>query len=342
MKEPLAQLHDRFARKHRIVGSGLVAIRDGALVHESHVGHADRATGRRADIHTIYHWASVTKTMTAIAVMQLRDCKMLRLEDPVVAYVPELRAMRNPFGRMEDITLRHLLTHAAGFRGPTWPRGEPPVEDWETLMQTRPGFRLLFKPGSRYSYSNLGINFLGRTIEQVTGQDYPGYMRKNLFAPLGMKSSYFNQTPERLKPHRANSYALRDGHITANGPEFATGITACNGGLNAPLSDMLRYMEFLCGGDGPLDRGTLKSMWKPVLSADESDGFVQHMGLSFFLLARGGKKLVGHVGSQRNFLSFLCVNPADRAAVAGVVNTSGPQTRAGLYALRRAAVAALL
>ena len=81
-------------------------------------GLADAERNRPVDEETIYHWASITKTLTGIAIMQLRDRGLLSLDDPVIKYVPELRAAHNPYGDMSEITIRQLMSHSAGFRNP--------------------------------------------------------------------------------------------------------------------------------------------------------------------------------------------------------------------------------
>jgi CubicO group peptidase (beta-lactamase class C family) len=158
-----------------VVGASLGLVEAGELARLEVFGMADLASRRAVDRETIYHWASITKTFTAIAILQLRDRGLLSLDDPVVRYVPELRDVHNPFGSMEGITLRHLLSHSAGFRSGTWPwtEGEDwePYEptEWSQLVAMMPYTRILFPPGSRFSYSNPGIIFLGRVIEKVSG-----------------------------------------------------------------------------------------------------------------------------------------------------------------------------
>ncbi|MPZ17670.1 MAG: serine hydrolase [Luteitalea sp.] len=98
----------------------LFVIQDGDVLRHEVYGLQDRDAKRQVDERTIYHWASITKTFTAIAILQLRDRGLLALEDPIVKYVPELRHAHNPFGEMSAITIRHLLSHSSGFRDPTW------------------------------------------------------------------------------------------------------------------------------------------------------------------------------------------------------------------------------
>ena len=90
--------------------------------HSATEGYQDLATKRPVDADTIFHWASITKTFTGIAIMQLRDRGLLSLDDPVVKYVPELRRVHNPFGDISQVTIRHLMTHSAGL-----PRGDVAV-----------------------------------------------------------------------------------------------------------------------------------------------------------------------------------------------------------------------
>ncbi|HSG09019.1 MAG TPA: serine hydrolase domain-containing protein [Longimicrobiales bacterium] len=329
-----------------VVGASLGLVRAGELVRLETHGMADLATGRAVDEETIYHWASITKTFTAISILQLRDRGLLSLDDPVVRYVPELREVHNPFGPMEEITIRHLLSHSAGFRAGSWPwsEGEPwePYEptEWSQLVAMMPYTRILFEPGSRYSYSNPGIIFLGRVIEKVTGDVFEAYVEKNIFRPLGMSRAYFDHTPWHLLPYRSNHYFVRNGQPEAGGVDFNTGITVSNGGLNAPIPDMARYLGFLMGSppdgvdaDVLLSRNSLEEMWQTVVPIGESAIGRESMGLCFFLYDRDGRHLVGHTGTQRAFYSFFILDPVAKVAAIGAFNTvgvtgDGPDTNA--------------
>jgi CubicO group peptidase (beta-lactamase class C family) len=334
-----------------IVGASLALLEDGRVLDLQTYGTADLDGNRSVDRETIYHWASITKTFTAISIMQLRDRGLLTLDDPVVRYVPELRNVHNPYGPMEDVTLRHLLSHSAGFRGATWPwAGNEPwhphePSDWSQLVAMIPYTRIHFEPGSRFSYSNPGIVFLGRVVERVTGDVFEAYVDKNIFRPLGMRGAYFDVTPWHLLPHRSNHYFVRDGRPEPGGIDFNTGITVSNGGLNAPVGDMARYLAFLMGADpdhgGPpvLSRASLQEMWQTVVPIGDSDIGAESMGLSFFLYEKDGRRVIGHTGSQRAFFSFVYVDPAARTGVVAVFNTvgaggGGPDTRAILNQTR--------
>ena len=304
-------------------------------------GKADLEQNRLVDEDTIFHWGSVTKTLTGIAILQLRDRGLLALDDPVVKHLPELRKVHNPYGGMEMITIRHVMTHSAGFRAGTWPwgTGEPwqPFEptEWEQLVAMFPYTQIEFEPGSRFSYSNPAIIFLGRIIEILAGEDYEVYVDKNIFKPLGMHRSYFDRTPYHLLPFRSNNYTVKDGVPQANGLDFDTGITVSNSGLNAPISDLGFYAGFLMGDparqaehDRILKRSSLEEMWEPRLPmtdpvAETTGKARESIGLIFFVSERDGTKLVGHTGSQAAFQSFLYVDPRARTAAIAAFNTDG-------------------
>jgi CubicO group peptidase (beta-lactamase class C family) len=335
-------------RKERFVGSSIYLVRDNRVVAHEFYGHADAGRGVPVDEETIYHWASITKTFTGIAIMQLRDRGLLRLDDPVVKYIPELRGAHNPFGDMSEITIRHLMTHSAGFRNPTWTWRddnkdwqpfEPP--GWAQLVAMMPYTEVLFKPGSRFSYSNPGVIYLGRIVELLTHDDYEVYVDKNIFKPLGMYRSYFDATPYHLLRHRSHSYYVRGGARAEARFDADTGVTVSNGGLNAPLPDMIKYVNFLMGDpskqedyDGVLKRSSLEEMWQPqlVASGDFTQGWMRAetvVGLSFFVDDIDGRRYVGHNGDQNGFKAYMSLCPATRTASLLTFNTETRPTVTG-------------
>ncbi len=316
-----------------MVGGTMVFFHGDTILARENFGLADVATNRRVDDRTIFHWGSITKTLTAIAIMQQRDRKKLTLDDAIVRSVPELRAVHNSFGPMDAITVRQLLSHSAGFRNGTWPwtDGKPwmPFEptEWSQLVAMMPYTEVLFAPGSRFSYSNPGYIYLGRTLEFVTGEPFEAYMEKNVLRPLGMSSSYYDITPYHLLPDRSNNYEMVAGTPKANGLDFDTGITVANGGLNAPIGDIVRYLQFLVGAPGitpyargVLSRTTIEEMWRGIvpLAAGSRDS----VGLGFFLEERNGIRLVAHTGSQAGFRAFFYLDPSTKAGVVAVFNTA--------------------
>ncbi|HEX3703572.1 MAG TPA: serine hydrolase domain-containing protein [Vicinamibacterales bacterium] len=328
-----------------IVGSSLLFVRNGAIAGTAADGFQDLDARRPVDDQTIFHWASITKTMTGIAIMQLRDRGLLSLDDPAVKYVPELRLAHNPYGDMSDVTIRELMSHSAGFRAPTWPWGgdQPwhPFEPtrWEQVVAMLPYTELLFEPGTKYSYSNPGVIFLGRIIELLSNDDYEVYIAKNIFMPLGMTRSFFDRAPYHLVSHRSHSYVRTDGRLEEQRFDFDTGITVSNGGLNAPLADMAKYLEFLIGEgdaaarpvfDGVLKHSSLDEMFTPQIRAADGEGGsgddVQ-AGLSSFVERHHGVELVGHSGDQNGFISHLYIHRSSRSGYLVSFNTNATSTR---------------
>lgn len=348
---PSSRVWDDAAAYHRrqvgdaaILGSSLLLVRGGRVAAQSHTG-VQAPGGRAVDRDTIYHWASVTKTFTAIAIMQLRDRGLLSLDDPVVRYVPEFRRVHDPFGPVDAITIRMIMSHSAGLRASTWPWGGDrdwhPFEptQWEQLVAMLPYTEVRFAPGSRYSYSNPGILFLGRIIEELTGDDYEVYVTKNILMPLGMHRTFFDRAPYHLLPLRSHSYFRDDDGLHEARFDFDTGITVANGGLNAPMADMARYLAFLLGDEARaveyeavLRRGSLEEMWIPILEAADGEGGSGdevRMGLSFFVERHHGVELVGHSGNQNGFLSHLYLHRGSRTGYLVAFNTDASSKAAG-------------
>jgi CubicO group peptidase (beta-lactamase class C family) len=251
--------------------------------------------------------------------------------------VPELREVHNPYGDISQVTIRHLMTHSAGFRAGTWPwAGDQPWHPfeptrWAQIVAMMPYTELQFRPGTKYSYSNPGVIFLGRIIELFSGDDYEVYINKNIFMPLGMTRSFFDRAPYHLVDHRSYSYAATDEGITQQRFDFDTGITVSNGGLNAPLADMAKYLAFLIdGNDAILTRSSLDEMFTPQIRAVDGEGGsgadVQ-AGLSCFIERHDGVELVGHSGDQNGFISHLYIHRPSNSGYVVSFNTDATSTR---------------
>ena len=350
------QAFDSYAMADSVVGASALVMENGRVTSHHERGLADRARREPVDERTIYHWASITKTLTAIAIMQLRDRALLTLDDKVTSYIPELRQVHNRFGSMDAITIRMLLSHTAGFQNPTWPykagKSWEPFEPtrWEQLVSMMPYQEIEFRPGSQFGYSNPAFIYLARIIEQLTGDPYEGYIQKNIWTPLGLSRSYFGVTPYHLARWRSNNYTLqRDSSgveaVVANGRDFDPGITIPNGGWNAPLTDLVKYAAFLTNAthgdtttkrifDTVLKRSSLEEMWQPVMQLSQPSTYGSGVGLSFFLVPQG---LVEHSGFQAGFRSLLVINPRTSQAIIFAVNTANEanseQSEKGLTAL---------
>ena len=155
--------------------------------------------------------------------------------------------------------------------------------------------------------------------------------------PLGMHRTFFDRTPYHPLPDRSHSYFRIDGKLTEARFDFDTGITVSNGGLNAPLTDMALYLQFLMGEpartayDVVLKRSSLEEMWTPTLTANDGEGGSGQdvkIGLSFFVERYGEVALIGHSGDQNGFISHLYLHPPSHTA--WVVNFNTDVTSKGV------------
>lgn len=336
-------------KQHGIVGGGFALVRGQGPAETIVFGEASRDSHQPVDDATAYNWASITKTLTAIAILQLRDRGKLSLDDPAVRYIPELRQVHDEFGAVDAITIRHLLTHSAGFRNPTWPWDCDDARncDWQPFEPTKwaqvaamlPYTHVAFAPGSRWSYSNLGYVFLGQIIERLSGDDFEVYIDKNILKPLGMTNSYFDVSPYFLERHVSASYLRAGAKLTPQPFNFDTGITTSNSGLKAPVTDMAKYLRFLVGDPGNplyeivLKRSSLEEAWTGVLPATEPGeaataytagphGSQPKMGLGFFVVETSGHRYIYHDGDQGGFSSEMLIDPASHCASILAVNTT--------------------
>lgn len=349
---PLDAFHHRFEAvlaQHGIVGGGFAFVQAQKPATQFFFGLANQQTRQSVDADTAYNWASITKTLTAIAILQLRDRGRLTLDDPAVRYVPELAQVHDSYGPIEAITIRELLSHSAGFRNPTWPWDcdDPSNCDWQPFEPIRwaqvaamlPYTHISFKPGTRWSYSNLGYVFLGQIIERLSGDDFEVYIDKNILKPLGMNASYFNRAPYFLEGHVSASYLRSGSTLTPQPFDFDTGITTSNSGLKAPIPDMVKYLRFLIGDnanplyDVVLKRSSLEEAWTGVLPATEPGkpatsytsgphGTQPMMGMGFFSLQVNGHRYIYHDGDQGGFSAELLLDPAGHSASILAANTT--------------------
>ncbi len=233
-----------FVKEHRLPGAAVGVVAGGELIWSAGVGFADLAAGRRPEASTLYRIASITKTFTGTAIMQLRAGGRLQLDDPVVTFLPELAAARKP-GAIENVTIRRLLSHESGLRS------EPPGTDWSTPRYDGDIERTLahveeisavIPPNRQWKYSNLGYQLLGEIIARVSGTPYADYVNKKILQPLGMSSTSFEPLPKRLAGRVATGY---DGRKFSDELEVAPAMPAifAEGGLWSCVKDSVELAQ---------------------------------------------------------------------------------------------------
>ncbi len=244
---------------------------DGRLVHSGAAGLRDLGAQARVEPDTVFRIASMTKNFTAMAIMKLRDEGRLSLDSPAARYVPELRDLRSPTSDSPAITVRHLLSHAAGFPEDN-PWGDRQLaESDETLSGwMRTGFPFSQAPGMGYEYSNTGFAILGQVVARVSGLRARDYIDQEILKPLGMRSTKW-EAAEVPNDRIAHGYGRPDGSWVKETP-LADGAYGVMGGLYSSVPDLARLVSLYLSaypprsGDetAPLKRSSLREMQMPA------------------------------------------------------------------------------
>ena len=234
-----------FAEQERIPGLAAGIVQGGRLVHTTTIGLADREAGRRVAVGTAFRIASMTKNMTALAILSLRDRGWLQLDAPLAHYVPQFAAVKPATRDSAPVTVRHLLTHTAGFvtDDPWGDRvlGMTPAE-LDRVIAT--GHLFARPPGLAFEYSNLGYALLGRVLTNVSGEPYQAYMRHAFLEPLGMAHTTFDAPAVAAHGDYAFGYRL-DGETWSRERIEPDGEVGAMGGLATTVPDYARYVSFL-------------------------------------------------------------------------------------------------
>lgn len=179
-------------KRNAIPGAAIALVRNGQIVFSKAYGYADRESGRRMTADMPMRVQSISKSVTAWAILKLAEEGKLNLDDPVETYFKDWRLPVSGYPS-DDVTVRRLLCHTAGM-----PLGDifalyAPNEAAPSLKESLTGTAVLFQePGKGFSYSNVGYNILELLIEEVTGRDFSEYMKNEILSPLGMNRSDFN------------------------------------------------------------------------------------------------------------------------------------------------------
>jgi CubicO group peptidase (beta-lactamase class C family) len=249
---PISQRMDDFVAEGQITGAVTLVARDGKIVHLDGVGMANVAEKRPMATDTMFRIASMTKPITATAVMILADEGKLSLDDLVEKYIPLFGNAKTESGEpIVGLTIRHLLTHTSGLVGEQ--RCEGSLEETATMLAERP---FGFKPGEKWQYSP-GLNVCGRVVEIASGQSFDAFLADRIFTPLGMNDTTFHPTAEQW-PRVAELYEIskEDQSLVVHKPEFARGqpgsVPSPSGGLFSTAGNMFRFYQMILGG-GELD-----------------------------------------------------------------------------------------
>jgi CubicO group peptidase (beta-lactamase class C family) len=307
--------------EQRMPSVAACVFRDGEVIWQRVLGVADVASARAATSNDVYRIGSITKTFTAVLIMQLVHAGRIDLEAPLRTYLPEA-----PVGP----TVRMALSHMTGVQR------EPPGEIWESM---RPPSReeliagledaeLVLRPGELWHYSNLVFALLGEIVMRVTGEAYGDVLQQRILDPLALTRTSLRPDAPKASPYYVDPYAdtVRD----EPDPQV-TESTGAAGWLWSTAADLARWGTFIADGhDDVLPRSTLDRMARPQTIVDEVKWSLG-WGLGLELYRRGDRVFAGHGGAMPGFLAGLVVQRAERTGAAVLTNTSagaGPEALA--------------
>jgi CubicO group peptidase (beta-lactamase class C family) len=336
--EPLAQ-RPEIAAALQVLDSWItatVATREGpglaiGIVHDQDViwskgyGFADVEHQRPVTSATLFRIASISKSFTATAIMQLRDAGKLRLDEPVTTYLPWFR-FKNTHPEGLPITVRHLLTHTSGLprelAEPLWNDPKPLRRD--DALRLLGQAESIYAAETQFKYSNLGYALLGEIVTGVSGEPYGAYIEAHILKPLGMTATLV--TPHADTPGLAIGYSLRPPGGTRSPIDFVDlGWLTPAGSLASSVDDLskfvaLQFRNRLAGGAQVLRGSTLREMRRPLwLRADWQSG----QGLGFGVRRVDGVVRVGHEGFLPGQASIVTFAPASKLGVIVLTNVAG-------------------
>jgi CubicO group peptidase (beta-lactamase class C family) len=286
----------------------LAIVRDRAVLHQSFVGDHPRP-----DAKTQYRLGSITKTMTATMVMQMRDEGFFALDDLLYRHLPG-----TPIG---GVTLRQLLGHVSGLQrepdGPWWERSTG--GDVDRLLAELGYDKVAGAPFRRYRYSNLAYGLLGAVLERVTGESWASLVGKRVLDPLGMKRTTYSP----VEPFARGYVVHALGGALHEEPRLDAGAMAPAGQLWSTVTDMAKWAAFLTDpAPAVLARETVDEMCTPVVISDLESWTGGH-GLGPQLFRVGERVFVGHGGSMPGYVAHLAVHRRSRLGVIAFANSYG-------------------
>ena len=285
-------------------------VRDGSLAWSTGRGRVD---GLEPDADVQYRLGSITKTVTAVAVLRLRDEGLLRLGDPLERHIPG-----TPFG---DRTIGQLLAHDAGLRaeapGLWWERTPGPGWD-ELAAQFTAASEAPHEAGRRFHYSNLGFAALGEAVARIRGRAWAEVVREEVLLPLGM-----TRTSPRPQGRAARGWAVHPwADVVQPEPEHDAGAMAPAGQLWATLDDLGRFAAFLLGDTADvLSHSSLEEMREPA-GVDPSAAGWSAYGFGLHVVRVDGHTYYGHGGSMPGFLASVFVDPEQRTGAVALANAT--------------------
>lgn len=313
-----ALIEQKIANDH-IPSISVAVARNGQILWEKGFGWANRERHIAASEQSMYSLASVTKLMTASAIMVLRDRKQLDLDRPINAYLGSAK-LKSPVWNPSDATVRRVATHTAGLA--TYDNGyhcRGNEGDCQDIMLSRFGV-LIWRPGERFDYSNLGYGALGDVIRHVSGMKYADFLTTQVLAPLGMTHCSLGSAPG-LEEYAAQRYSGSDGSAADWSPNEPSSQEAASS-LFCSAHDLVRFgmfhlKEHVAEKVPVLFSSAIDEMQNSAVPAD--DGY--RYGFGWWHEERFGYKVMYVSGGYEYAQALLFTVPDERIVIVVLINT---------------------
>jgi len=324
-KEYISWLIHKEMKKNDVTGLSIALVDDQRVVWAEGFGYADEANKIPATPETVYRAGSISKLLTATAVMQLAEQGKMDIDKPLQTYLPEF-SIKSRFADTTPITPRSIMTHHSGLPSELlkgmWTKKPEPFENDVKLLKNE---YVAYPPNYVFSYSNAAVTILGHALEKVSGHDFSSQLTASLLQPLEMSHSKFDPAPDH-SPLAAKAY--RKGE---EADELPLGIVPA-GGLNSTVLDLSRFMEMVFAGGRSGEKQiikpeTLAEMLRPQ-NADVPLDLDFRIGLGWFLgnLAGIDTKKTGpvaqHDGATLYHRSQLIALPEQKLGVVVLANSA--------------------
>ncbi len=278
-------------------------------------GLADVEQDVAATPETVYRIGSISKPITAVAVMQLVERGKLDLDAPIQRYVPSFPEKQWP------VTVRALLSHLGGIRHYQSLDEVYSTRHYLDLLEALKIFAsepLVSEPGTSFHYSTFGYSLLGAAVEAASGQRFAEYLKQNILTPAQMEHTRVDDV-FTVVPHRARGYRRGAGGTIENCGLFDASNKIPGGGLISTAEDLVHFAIALQKGQ-LVSAATRARMYTPAQTAD---GHTLRYGLGWFVVERGGMRWAMHSGSQPGVSTFLLTAPSAGLSVAVLGNLEG-------------------
>lgn len=297
-------------KRSKVPGVGIAVVRDGKIILEKGYGLANVEHNVAVTPKTVFQSGSVGKTFTAALIMLLAEDGKLTLDDPVSKH------LANTPKTWEGITIRHLLTHTSGLGDPYAKLDFQKNYTDEELIALEAALPVLFAPGEKWQYSNMGYHLLGFIANKAGGKFYGDQLRERIFAPLGMQTRVISESD--IIPHRAAGYEIVKGVLSNQSWVSPRLNTTADGSLYLTARDLALW-DISLYGNKILSDSIRTASWTP---AKLNNGKATEYGYGWNIDSRNGHRSIGHGGSWQGFKAYLARYPDDKLGVAVLANAA--------------------